>query len=236
MRALHLVLLILLCLPLQAGEPPELAKAVEMFRSHDPTVRNEGSKLADRELRRLLAPLMKAMQDPDPEVRRRARESILQLVPYHEREPETAQERANRLRQAQVAAIQKVRFRLGRLQVQPGLQIQPAQQKALEALARARLMEKQAANAQGVKVLGKLGVTGNFQQVGQARGFRVASVRQDSSAQRSGLRVGDLIVSVNGTAFTDYDAFLKALDARRGWSGALLKLLRGVAVTEIRLR
>ncbi len=38
-------------------------------------------KELDTELRRMLAPLLKAMQDPDPEVRRRAREAILGLVP-----------------------------------------------------------------------------------------------------------------------------------------------------------
>ena len=42
------------------------------------TVKN---RLAERELRKLLAPLLKAMKGDDPEVRRRARRSILSLVP-----------------------------------------------------------------------------------------------------------------------------------------------------------
>ena len=88
MRALHLVVIITLCLPLQAGDPADLNTAVEMFRSPHPAVRAEGSKIADRELRKLLAPLLKAMEDPDPEVRRRVREAILGLVPHHGREPE----------------------------------------------------------------------------------------------------------------------------------------------------
>ena len=58
MRALYLVLLIVICLPLQAGEAPELERAVSMFRNNDAAVRRAGSKLADRELRRLLAPLL----------------------------------------------------------------------------------------------------------------------------------------------------------------------------------
>ena len=68
MRALYLVLLFALCLPLQAGDPQDLDRAVEMFRSPHPAVRVEGSKVADKELRKLLAPLLKAMEDPDPEV------------------------------------------------------------------------------------------------------------------------------------------------------------------------
>ncbi len=86
MRALYLVVLITLCLPLQAGDPADLNTAVEMFRSPHPAVRAEGTKIADRELRKLLAPLLKAMEDPDPEVRRRVREAILALVPFHDRE------------------------------------------------------------------------------------------------------------------------------------------------------
>ncbi len=52
-----------------------------LFRSPDAGTRAAGSQLAERELRRLLAPLLEALKDGDPEVRRRARRSILSLVP-----------------------------------------------------------------------------------------------------------------------------------------------------------
>ncbi len=48
MRALYLVVLITLCLPLQAGDPANLNTAVEMFRSPHPAARAEGSKIADQ--------------------------------------------------------------------------------------------------------------------------------------------------------------------------------------------
>jgi HEAT repeat protein len=79
MRALAVALL--LSVPLTAGDKPSLEKAVELFRSPDAGQRAAGSQLAERELRKLLAPLLKAMEDDDPEVRRRARRSILSLVP-----------------------------------------------------------------------------------------------------------------------------------------------------------
>ncbi len=79
MRALAVALL--LSVPLSAGDESSLEKAVELFKSPDAGQRAAGSQLADRELRKLLAPLLKAMEDDDPEVRRRARRSILSLVP-----------------------------------------------------------------------------------------------------------------------------------------------------------
>ena len=105
MRGPCLVLLFALCLPLQAGDPADLNSAVEMFRSPRPAVRAEGSRLADKQLRKLLAPLLKAMKDQDPEVRRRVREAILGLVPNHGREPETQKERVNRFALAQLQAL-----------------------------------------------------------------------------------------------------------------------------------
>ena len=66
MRALYLVVLITLCLPLQAGDPADLNTAIKMFRSPHAAMRAEGSKIANRELRKLLAPLLKAMEGPDP--------------------------------------------------------------------------------------------------------------------------------------------------------------------------
>ena len=79
MRALYLVVLITLCLPLQAGDPADLNTAVEMFRSPYPAVRAEGTKIADSALRRLRAPFMRALQDPDPEVRRRVTGPLLMM-------------------------------------------------------------------------------------------------------------------------------------------------------------
>ena len=63
-----------------AGDASPLDRAVEKFKSRNPAERDAAQKELDTELRRMLAPLLKAMQDPDPEVRRRARESLLALI------------------------------------------------------------------------------------------------------------------------------------------------------------
>ncbi len=217
MRALYLVVLITLCLPLQAGDPADLNTALEMFRSPDPEVRAEGTKIADRELRKLLAPLLKAMEDPDPEVRRRVRESILALVPFHDREPETQKGPANRPGWR--------RLRLGLLRGQ----LQVNKQRIINLLdiqVRAIVIEDK-----------KFGVTGTFIKVANVgRGLRVNRVLKGSAAEQAGLLNGDTILSVNGTAFMNYEALLKALDPRRGWSGAKLKVMRGARIFEITVK
>jgi len=90
MRAMAVALL--LSVPLTAGDESSLEKAVELFRSPDAAKRAAGSQLAKRQLRRLLAPLLAAMKDDDPEVRRRARRSIVSLVPGETNEPQTEEE------------------------------------------------------------------------------------------------------------------------------------------------
>ena len=90
MRALAVALL--LSVPLTAGDKSSLEKAVELFKSPDAGERAAGLQLAERELRKLLAPLLKAMEDDDPEVRRRARRSIVSLVPGETNEPQTEEE------------------------------------------------------------------------------------------------------------------------------------------------
>ncbi len=168
MRAPYLVVLITLCLPLQAGDPADLNTAVEMFRSPQPAVRAEGTKIADRELRKLLTPLLRAMKDPDPEVRRRVREAILGLVPHHGRVVEAGLVNANA-----VLVVQWMN--------QPGFVIQNKNMKVakaalginiLDTLSRQLVIQKAALDvlvipntAQGVR---KFGVTGKFIKVANA--------------------------------------------------------------------
>ncbi len=222
MRVLYLVVLITFCLPLQAGDPADLNTAVEMFRSPHPAVRAEGSKIADRELRKLLAPLLKAMEDPDPEVRRRVREAILGLVPYHGREPEREPDLVNFIKWAKF--VNK-----GQLIIQ---------NKNNAAMGIGILGVIQNKNVQkDAKVVGKFGVTGKFIKVANAgRGLRVNRVLKRSAAEQAGLLKGDTILSVNGTAFTNYEALLKALDPRRGWSGVKLRVMRGARIFEITVK
>lgn len=237
MRALYLVLLVLLCLPLQAGEAPELERAIGMFRSPDVALRAQGTEVANRELRRLLAPFLAALKDPDPEVRRRVREALLALVPFHERATETPQQQLNRLRQAQLQALQGWRRVNVRPQLpRPRINIQPAQQKALDALRRAALLNNKANAQKGQAVLTKMGVTGNFVQIGRRKGFQVTAVKKDSAAAKAGLLVGDMLIGVNKVDLAGYETFLKAMDPRMGWRGTKLQLLRRGQPSEITLR
>ncbi len=231
MRALYLVVLITLCLPLQAGDPADLRQAVEMFRSPHPAVRAEGTKIADRELRKLLAPLLKAMKDPDPEVRRRVREAILGLVPHHGREPETQKAPANRPALVQFQAIKFFQLQVNKRM--PPLFQMPLQQKNLFYVYTQFVTQNQKA----AKVVGKFGVTGKFVKVANAvRGLRVDQVRKGSAAEQAGILKGDTILSVNGTALLSYEVFVKALDPRRGWSGAKLKVMRGARIFQITVK
>ena len=201
MRALAVALL--LSVPLSAGDKPSLEKAVELFRSPDAGKRAAGSQLAERELRKLLAPLLRAIEDDDPEVRRRARRSILSLVPGEaEKEPQTQE----KLR----AALAELKARQTQLL------------KALIAQTH-RLHEELAQKASRLPVA--FGVHGTRCALNEP-GFFVQEVRKGSRAERLGLRMGDVIVQVNGRAVTRSRDFTAALGDSPDWSRATVTRLR----------
>ncbi|MHC4958732.1 MAG: PDZ domain-containing protein [Planctomycetota bacterium] len=235
MRACVLLFLAaLLAAPLLAGPDSPLVTAVRLFKSGAPGEREQGSRVADRELRKVLKPLLDAMKDADPEVRRRARQSILALVPYHDREPETKGERDARFVLAQAAAVQQVRVRLlpGKRLVAPGWR--PANvQKAQDAVLRELLRKNAADNVKGQVAQKALGLAGAFTKVGKNKGFKVQAVTKGSPAAKAGVRAGDLVLALNGRALKTHADFRAAIDPRRGWSGAKLMLVRGAAALTI---
>jgi hypothetical protein len=214
MRALAVVLL--LSVPLAADDESSLQKAVKLFRSVDAGRRTAGSQLAERELRRLLAPLLEAMKDDDPEVRRRARRSILSLVPGE------VEKKKKPDRSVFVAVIglrggagQAFRGRPGRRGFKAFLARaeppQPTQQQ------RANLMRT------GARLLPGLGVSWKAQwQAPLMPGFRIHAVKKEGAA-RMGLRKGDLIVRINGVDVAGLRGAPKALD----WSRATVTVYRG---------
>jgi len=235
MRALYLVLLVALCLPLQAGDPGNLERAIEMFRSPHPAARAEGSRLANKELRKLLAPLLNAMQDPDPEVRRRVREAILSLVPFHERATETQQERQLRMNRAQFEALKAWQVQIKKQKAVSIPRVQ--QQKDLLDAIKRQLVLRNKNTQKAARVLARFGVTGNFVNIANAgRGLRVDRVEKKSHAENAGLLPGDTILPVNASQFTSYEVFVNTLDPRRGWSGAKLKVLRAARIFQITLK
>lgn len=68
-------------LAVPADAPSLLVRAVELMRSDDPAQREIGSRLAHAEIGKFLKPLYVAMDDPDPEVRRRARSALEGRLP-----------------------------------------------------------------------------------------------------------------------------------------------------------
>lgn len=61
----------------------------------------------------------------------------------------------------------------------------------------------------------------------QSRAVRVASLERDSPAARAGLRVGDLIVGIDGVAIDSVDRLHQTLDASRIAHDSVIRLLRG---------
>ena len=246
MRALVLVSLFA-CL-VSAEDNPVLAKAVEQFKSRDPAQREAASRSAIDEARKALAPLIRAMEDPDPEVRRRAREAILSLVPRKAHEPkETAIHRADG-----ILAMPGFNVRARVLQKWFG------EQKAAEkARKRARLLEQAAqlrlalvlqkhALAQDLEkkekdIRAKLGLRGDLVvSVVNQRGrrmelsFRVASISKESPAARLGVRTGDIIREVNGRILSGQHPFHTILGDKPEIKK--LKVIRGAEILELAMR
>jgi hypothetical protein len=189
MRALAVVLL--LSVPLTADDDSSLQEAVELFKSQDAGKRAAGSQLAERELRRLLAPLLAALKHYDPEVRRRARRAILSLVPG---EPKKEQARQAR-KPVMVGVIglaggvgRAFRGRRGfrrfvRVRSEP---LQPTQ------IQRANLTRT------GERLLAGLGVHWKTQwRAPLMPGFRILKVLPGTPAARLGLRKGDLLIRID---------------------------------------
>jgi hypothetical protein len=118
MRALAVALL--LSVPLTAGDKSSLEKAVELFRSPDAEERWAGSQIAEREVRKFLAPLFRALKDHDPEVRRRARWALLSLTP--DETPETRNAAVERLVARELHRQQQAAQKANRLLAGFGIQ------------------------------------------------------------------------------------------------------------------
>lgn len=208
------VLALLLCVPLLAGEKDPLARAVELFESPDAARREAGSQLAGERLRELLAPLLGALEHEDPEVRRRARRAILSLVPG---EPEQ-EERRDR---APARAQQVVRLQLRQQLLQ---QLARRQELQAQALAKAIADRNRNLDNQGARALAAFGVTGQVHRRAPLQpGFLVRKVKGGSEAERLGLRVGDVIVQVDGRAASWPRDFARI----RSWKRARFLVLRG---------
>ncbi len=250
MRALVLALLVVV--PSLAADETSLQKAVRLFHSTDVFMREQGSRTADGALRKLLAPLLQALEDKDPEVRRRARRAILGLVPG---ELEKEQKLAKQPRQQ---AIWLARWQLQQVQPQRfpfapakrAWKLAPANQvrvRAKFALANQlrldlvgdlqRVMRREEAKSR--KLIHQFGLrTQQFNGIVAQKhsvGFQVVKVTQHSRAARLGLVKGDIVVRVNRTDVKTYKEFAAALGPQKGWDRLRLRILRRGGWLDLRI-
>ncbi|MGQ0612835.1 MAG: hypothetical protein ACT4PV_03700 [Planctomycetaceae bacterium] len=80
-----------LALPILGSDRPLLERAVELFRSDSPKDRDDGSRMAKSFVETSLRPLVDALDDDDPEVRRRAREAVISVLADRSDLPEEVQ-------------------------------------------------------------------------------------------------------------------------------------------------
>ncbi len=224
MRYLALAIALLLAVPLLAGGNPTLERAIDGFRSRDPDRRVASSKLARDECRRLLAPLIRAMEDKDPEVRRRARQTILALVPRKAEDPVVAKRR----KAEQIFNVQNWQL-LQKQALQVQIQRWKQQQKHLKKRLRANQDRMRIANL-FVRRVGFRGVAAYGVRIPGARevgaGFMVQRVHRGTTAHTMGLRVGDIVLRVNGIPVVSADHVQIALGDSPDWRRVSFDVLR----------
>ncbi len=208
-----LACLLLSCSFVIAGDASPLEHAVQKFKSRNPQERDAAQRMVDAELKRMLAPLLKAMRDSDPEVRRRARESLLALIPNPpvQEEPQPVAlinvAQANVQRQVALALL----GRMGKL----NLRNEAARQLRLQTDKKAKqilaqLLLERDADKKAKQFLASFGLTGapRFGLRTNPGGERVAGFivyRATKTAALVGLKRGDLIVKVNGLKIVNAD-------------------------------
>lgn len=221
MRTVLLVVAVV-SLPLFAADEDALGRAIRLFKSPDPAGRTAGSSLAEKEVRRLLAPLVEAMKDPDPEVRRRAREAVLSIVPEVRRAEPQQPRNLNQALALQFAARAQQRFFVQPQRQERAIILQPPQFKAVWQAA-----------PRGVDRLriAALGVRGTFVNRLGVRTFRIDVVERDSVAKKAGFAVGDFVLGLDGRPVRQKGH----MQRKKGWSGAAFQLLRGNRIVMVKI-
>ena len=217
-----LLLAFLVCLPLAASEDPVLDRAVRNFGSDDADVREGASRLAHAHLQEVLAPLVAALEDSEPEVRRRARDAIRSLLPKEApapKSPETANN-DNRFRvvfnaMANNGGKRQVIWlgnKNGKLWIRP--QIGDPKSKKVDAMLREMGLEATPATKTLRKQL----------RLAEGQGFEVTSAT--GRAARLGLRESDLILRANGKIVASATDLLEALGEKPDWESVSFRVLR----------
>ena len=220
MRALGFLLLLLL--PLSAGETDALAREVAKFNSDDACEREAASQAVRKHVQAELAPLLAALESNDPEVSRRAREAIASLLPEKKKEekPEAFGNVGGNvvigIGGARGRAIQNLRL-------------------VLQGNRKGQLVFVRGGDEKHVAALRKYGVEGyaiddalvrQQLQLADGRGFAVSKVLPGTAAARLGLQAHDVVLSVRGRPVLGADQVRKALGEKETWNGLEMRILR----------
>ncbi len=224
MRALGFLLLLLL--PLSAGETDPLARAVARFNSDYAAEREAASQTVRKLLEAELGPLLAALKSDDPEVSRRARRAIASLLPpgaEEQREAEGSAGGGNMI--IGVGGAANRQFRVIVKQGKGG-----------------QIMFVQGGNDQQHEALKKYGIEGESidptlvrrqLQLAAGRGFGVTRVLPGTAAARLGLKACDIILSIGDRPVRHPDKVLKALGKKEAWDSLEMTILRTGKVVKL---
>lgn len=218
MRALILLLPLAVAF---AGDTPPLEEVTKQWASDSAEERDFASRVVALHIRRELAPLIAALKSEDPEVRRRARDSLESLLPPRPPEPPQPEQmpqwgaaRGVIINRGVGGNGQQLRFVLNAqgqmVLVQDGGEAQRLKEKGITG----RPFSDPVARTQ-------LGLA-------EGRGYAVLSVERRSPAAHLGIQVNDILLSIDGRPVMQDDDVLKGLGAR---SPEIRLLRRGKLVT-----
>lgn len=220
-----LLLVLVFCLPLSAGDRDVLRDAVESFASEHIGARDAASRAVRRHLDRVLAPLLEAMHSKDPEVSRRARKSIASLLPDREEEEDSWPA-------PQVPAwgqIQVIQGAGNRIRV-----LMPGRNGVWVA---ANENDKHGKRLKAFGISSGHPATDGLlrSQLGLAagRGFVVTDVEKGSRAARLGLRVYDIILRIGDKPVMQRNELYDAIGPEANWARLKVRVMRRGKVLEL---
>ncbi|MEE8104483.1 MAG: PDZ domain-containing protein [Planctomycetota bacterium] len=218
-----LLLAVALTLPLLAADSPILVQVVSDFGSDDPDTRDRASRHVRSYLQAELAPLLAALEDSDPEVRRRAGNAILEMLPAGFHEPEPKEEEP-------LSAGAQIWINLARQNARGiVLKVVPQKEETKREREASKLLREMRMSAE------KVGDTLRAQlRLPKDRGLIIASVDPVGRANKFGLRTHDVLVRVNGKPIGSKVDLLRVVGPKPDWAGMVVTVFREGGIVELR--
>lgn len=225
---LTVLLLVLFCMPLSAGDRNPLEDAVGAFASDEFAVRQGATRAVREHLNKVLAPLLSAMKSEDPEVARRARGAIEGLLPSRREDPVASRAVGNANWGQMVQIIQAGNNRLRIVMNGPNgmFVVHNHGQKHVKRIKEFGLQGYPCSQALLRKQLG----------LAAGRGYVVQRVTRGSAARKIALLPHDIILAIDGLPVMQYDSFYKALGKQDTWLDRTIRVMRNGKVISLRGR